>query len=366
MYNSISKKIKVLLISPLPNKSSFGGIGIWASRFVGFLQSNEDVEIRVVNSIPIDKKGNDIARTKNLFKKINCNLRVLKAIKKELSSFKPDIVHVNSSCTSLACLRDNVFLKTIRRRKIPSILHCRCNIEDQINNNKIGLFFFKKNIKMTSAVFALNQSSLGFIKELKGVKANPYIIPNFLDSSFILEKKNIKKHITDVVFVGHLVKEKGIDEIIYLAKEFPNINFTLVSGYTEQYPEHTRFPSNIKVTGNVQIEFVFDALDKSDLFLFPTYSEGFANALLEAMARGLPVITTNVGANFEMLEDKGGLIVSPKSKDQIKNAFLKIGDECERKKMSCWNIEKVKNSYTIDIVSHKIISVYYDIITKEK
>lgn len=360
---SANKKIRVLLVSPLPSSTSFGGIGIWTARFVEALKQKQNVEIRIVNSIPVDNNGKDIARSKNIFKKFNCNIRILKNIKRELNDFRPNVVHLNSSCTPFACARDYLFLKKIFKKHIPSVLHCRCNVKDQINNNKVGLFFFKKNIRLASRVLVLNKDSNLFVNTLKNAKVKCLIVPNFLQKNNVVEHKIIKQHIENVSFVGHLVKQKGIEEMIFLAKEFPKLHFTLACGYTEQYPNRSLFPQNVEITGNLVVDDVFQILDKSDVFLLPTHSEGFSNALLEAMARGLPIITTNVGANTDMLENKGGIIVDSKSNEQLKNALIRIDDELVRKEMSVWNINKVKSSYIEDIVPNNILNIYFDLMT---
>lgn len=351
------------MVSPLPSSTSFGGIGIWTARFVEALKQKQNVEIRIVNSIPVDNNGKDIARSKNIFKKFNCNIRILKNIKRELNDFRPNVVHLNSSCTPFACARDYLFLKKIFKKHIPSVLHCRCNVKDQINNNKVGLFFFKKNIRLASRVLVLNSNSNQFANNLDDTKSKCLIVPNFLQKSAIVDCKIINKHIGTVSFVGHLLRQKGIEEIIYLANEFPNLHFILACGFTEQYPNRNRFPQNIEITGNLVVDDVFQILDKSDVFLFPTHSEGFSNALLEAMARGLPIITTNVGANTDMLENKGGIIVDSKSNEQLKNALIRIDDELVRKEMSVWNINKVKSSYIEDIVPNNILNIYFDLMT---
>lgn len=49
-------------------------------------------------------------------------------------------------------------------------------------------------------------------------------------------------------------------------------------------------------------ERVKNLLDQAGVFVFPSHSEGFVNALLEATARGVPIITTPVRANADMIE----------------------------------------------------------------
>lgn len=355
-------KIKLLLVSPLPKKNSFGGIGSWTIRFVKHLQKNENIDFEVIDNIPVDKKGRDIARTKNIFKKIAFNYRVYKSLKKKISSLKPNVVHFNSSCTPLACLRDYVFLKYCFNNKIKTILHCRCNVEYQIGKSKIGNYFFKKNVNLASSVITLNSFSFDFVCKKKKTSAKVFIIPNFIEKTSIIETKEIKPSVTNIVFVGHILKQKGIGEIINLAEKFSNIHFTLVGGFTEEYSNSGFFPSNIEITGNIPVNLVIKKLDESDLFLSPTYSEGFSNALLEAMARGLPVVTTDVGANKDMVENKGGIIVAPNNINELCNALNDIQSIETRRKMSEWNIDKVYKKYTSDVVIKDILDIYFKLL----
>jgi L-malate glycosyltransferase len=69
-----------------------------------------------------------------------------------------------------------------------------------------------------------------------------------------------------------------------------------------------------------------DALKTLDIFALPPCSnEGFSNALLEAMAMGLPVVATRVGGNVEMIDhDRTGLLVSPSQPAELAGAFIRL------------------------------------------
>ena len=82
------------------------------------------------------------------------------------------------------------------------------------------------------------------------------------------------------------------------------------------------------------------------------------------MARGLPVITTDVGANKDMLEDNGGVIVPVNDSDAIDVAIQQMSDKNLRKQMSRFNVEKVERNYTIDIVMQRLTDLYKSIISK--
>lgn len=62
-----------------------------------------------------------------------------------------------------------------------------------------------------------------------------------------------------------------------------------------------------------------------DVFILPSLSEGFSNAVLEAMAAGVPVIATSVGGNGEaVIPEKTGLLVAPADSDAIAAAVLRL------------------------------------------
>lgn len=67
-----------------------------------------------------------------------------------------------------------------------------------------------------------------------------------------------------------------------------------------------------------------------DAFVLASYNEGMANALLEAMASGLPCIATEVGGHNEVIENgESGILIKPRSADEIANAILSILNDDE-------------------------------------
>src|SRR5207302_8353544 len=86
-----------------------------------------------------------------------------------------------------------------------------------------------------------------------------------------------------------------------------------------------------------QVEFAGETSDPrtelaaADLFLLPSLSEGFSNALLEAMASGLPVVATDAGGNAEALVDgEGGRIVAARDVEAMAAAIEELGGDQPR------------------------------------
>lgn len=344
--------MKIMLITQLPPPT--GGIAIWSNRYIDYCKNN-NIDISVVNNAMIGERGSNFHAKKSLVVEIKRSIGIFKSILKQKKSFLPEIVHFNSACSPKGIIRDYLCIKLIG--KIPIVFHCRCNIEDQLNNNRLGIYFFKLAAKKAKKIIVLNIASKNYIEKLG---LNTEIVPNFISNTYLkTEPKQVNYQIQKVCFTGHIHKEKGIDEIVEVAKEFPNIQFTLVGKAEEKY-EKLSDEKNIEMTGNLAVESVKEILDESDVYIFPSYTEGFSNALAEAMARGLPVIASDVGANFDMVENKGGIIVPCRQVMPIITALKKMEKKQVRKQMSEWNIEKVKKEYLISPVMKKLIDIYND------
>jgi glycosyltransferase involved in cell wall biosynthesis len=345
--------LRVLLVSPLPPPT--GGIATWTVRYLNWMKNN-NYQVELVNIALRGKRSENSASTKNIFVEFARAVRIVINIKKKIKLFKPSIVHINTSCSKLGIVRDYLCAKISKKHKTKVIIHYRCNIEDQIGESRIGNYYLKKISKISNSNFVLNKSSESYLARTKC--RNIKIVPNFVDNYFITdEEKKIKNNISQICFTGHIKKSKGILEILKAAQDFPNINF-LIAGPNFETHLDLETPSNIYYLGILGKEQIKETLYKSDVFLFPSYTEGFSNSLLEAMAMGLPIITTKVGANFEMLENTGGIILELMNLKSLSNYIIDIDDPLVRKKMSNWNINKVKDKYTIDIVMSNIIKEY--------
>lgn len=134
-----------------------------------------------------------------------------------------------------------------------------------------------------------------------------------------------RKEIFTFLFVGRIVGDKGINELVQAFKclqgEYPNIRLLLVGRFEENLdPLNPETMAMIKDTP--EIEHVGaqygDALlayyAASDCFVFPSYREGFPNTVLEAGAMGLPSIVTDINGSREIVTSgENGIVIPSKS-----------------------------------------------------
>ena len=108
-------------------------------------------------------------------------------------------------------------------------------------------------------------------------------------------------------------------------------------------------------------------LVQGDVFVLPSLSEGFPNVVLEAMAAGLPIVSTNIGGLSEIIHnEENGYLVEPKNPEQLANKILKILKNPEIDHiMSLNNMEKVKE-YSWESVTESLENIYINILVTLK
>lgn len=344
--------MRILLVSPVPPPA--GGIATWTKLFVKAMKEREKIKVDIVNTAVIGKRIksftkisliSEIYRTIKIFIELNKKLRV-----------NNNIIHFNTACSKRGIIRDYLLMKRIRSKTNKLILHCHCDTKYMVDG-KISSFFFKRVCLLSDKIFSLNKSSYDHIMEISNRKS--VIMPNFFDGELLKEitRKKEEKKIKNILYVGHITEAKGCKEILSIAPRFPNITFTMI-GYLSEEIKKIPASKNIVFLGEISKERVLKEMQASDLFFFPTHTEGFPNVVLEAMACGLPIVSTQVGAIPEMIEDKGGIIVEVENINQLTKAIKNLEITEVRKKMSEWNREKVLNSYTLNIITDEILKEY--------
>jgi glycosyltransferase involved in cell wall biosynthesis len=157
-------------------------------------------------------------------------------------------------------------------------------------------------------------------------------------------------HRDDVVLisVGGLVERKGYHRVIEIMPEltaaFPTLRLLIVGGATaegnnrdqlEQQVKDLGMAANVQFLGPKPHDKLADVLSAADVFVLATSNEGWANVFLEAMACGLPVVTTDVGGNKEVvMSEDYGLVVPFGDKSALLHAILNAVQ-------TQWNTQKI-------------------------
>lgn len=343
--------MKVLLVS-VKSADAKGGIAVWTEHYLRGCK-NIGIECDLVNTAVLGKNVKQTTLKRNFLEELNRTRGIMKQLNHCLSNNNYKLAHLNTCIGLFGVIRDYYIAKKISRKGIPIVLHFHCDIPNWVNSFLVRVYL-KKILRISSVNLVLCDSSYEFLKarRISSVK-----IANFVEENLIISHKEIRAELSKVCYVGRISAKKGANEIFEVAKQKPNITFNLIGDISDEIKGKI-IPSNVNCCGAMSHEEVIAMLDDADVFLFPSHSEGFSLALAEAMSRGLPCIATDVGANRDMLEDKGGYIVSVGDINAIVDVLAQMANLDVRKNMSAWNIKKVKECYTSGTVMKEIYTVY--------
>ena len=160
------------------------------------------------------------------------------------------------------------------------------------------------------------------------------ILPNGYDANefYYIPKQMARKRLglpidcTIGVFVGEFCERKGNKRVVEAARAIPDLKLILI-GKGEKVPNNAQ----ILFQGRCAHEEICGYLNSADFFVLPTLAEGCCNAIVEAIACGLPVISSNRSFNDDILNEKYSIRVNPESIDEIQIAMKKLVDSPERR-----------------------------------
>lgn len=173
-----------------------------------------------------------------------------------------------------------------------------------------------------------------------------------------------------ITTVGNLRRVKGHDVLLEAAaivrQQMPEARFTIGGEVLEpeffsslqQQIARLGLGSHVSFVGGVRD--LPKHLAGADLFVLPSRSEGFSNAILEAMAASLPVVATNVGGNAEAVQSgTTGLIVPPENAEALARAMLTILSDPEKAaSMGVAGRRSVAENFTTDAMMRRIGGMY--------
>ena len=231
--------------------------------------------------------------------------------------------------------------------------------------NNIWKAFYPLAIRKANII-----TSSHFLAERLKLK-NSVVIPNavFLDQFKAIDYAD--KEIVNLVTVTNFYYKDKADGIIGIFKVLSNLPkevrdhvfYSIVGGgpYLRQITQEAkRFKLNVKLYGTLPNSK--EALQNSDIFIYYSFHDNSPIAILEAMACGLPVVTNDVGAVTEMIEDKkDGFIVN--DYDSYAQCLLNLINNVDlRAKIGRNSRNTIKNKFNWGNIVDKYIGIYNEFI----
>jgi glycosyltransferase involved in cell wall biosynthesis len=286
---------------------------------------------------------------------------------------RPKLVHLSCSLSPAGITRDLGCAVIARIFRVPIISHYHGNLPDFHYASFYGLsgFCLRALLRIAKINIVENQMSLRQARQINQRVDGIVLLPNFIEDEIFAQKRTISQSRSSryqALFIGGITRAKGCAEILSIAQLMPEIDFHLFGKmHDDMAPLYAHAPKNIILHGTVQHDVLLNEMAKNDFLLFPSYSEGFPLSVLEAMAVGLPVIATKVGAIPEMIDEGlGGFLVEPRDVSSMVSAIKAfIMDPKLKSSMGTYNAEKSYHHYRSSIVMAKMLKIYNQLAAME-
>ena len=200
------------------------------------------------------------------------------------------------------------------------------------------------NISGVIAVSTKNKQELVSNRVVSDEKVS--VFPNAIDtgSFYLMNKNEVRKELEIpescfiVAFVGHYIHRKGPLRVAAAIKDMTDVNSFFI-GDGEEKPDC----DGILLTGRLPHDEIVKYLNAADVFVLPTLAEGCSNAIVEAMACGLPIISSNLPFNDDILDDTNSIRIDPNNIDEIKSSIQLLRDNSVlREKLALGAIKKAE------------------------
>jgi glycogen synthase len=214
--------------------------------------------------------------------------------------------------------------------------------------------------------------SAGLADIVRGVSPglNVSVIPNGVDTDLFQQREPVRSAgPLLLLYVGRLRRFKGLSELLFaVAEARGRIRRTLRLDIVGEGPAHDDLQSMarrlgvadiVRFRGRLQSQAMPEVYRNADIFVFPSHAEGMPNAVLEALATGLPVIGTRIEGTRELVRHGvEGLLVQPGDAPALQSAIVALAADDERRAEMGWAARKRALQFSWDTMADEYLAVF--------
>jgi len=276
----------------------------------------------------------------------------------------PDIVYIEEEPFVPACMQ---FMKAAKKLGKKAVFFTWENINRKYNPvyNSIE----KYCLQNAHAAVAGNNEAMEILR-LKGMKVPVEVIPQYgLNMADFKPCIGFGTGIKEIVYIGRITPEKGIDTLLRAAANVPDINVNLIgtgsAEYTKQMQQlafELKITDRVKFHGHMNRQALNEFLPKMQVLVLPSvttpgWKEQFGRVLIEAFASKIAVIGSSSGEIPFVISDTG-LVFKEGNAQDLAGAINKIkNDKFIFEKLTALGYKRVAENYTNEIIAEKIVKL---------
>lgn len=197
----------------------------------------------------------------------------------------------------------------------------KIRVQDYYSQGKID-----KYLPQIKGVIAVSTKNLEESRNLDLLRFAPKtcVLPNAINPNefYCMPKEDARRVLgfasneKIVIFVGAFCHRKGVLRVVEAVEKLDGVKLILI-GSGEQTPQSDRILFSGKVPHNELVKY----LNAADVFALPTLAEGCCNAIVEALACGVPVVSSKLPFNYDILNSGNSIMVNPENITEIAEAL---------------------------------------------
>jgi len=293
-----------------------------------------------------------------------------RALRGQLSSFAPDVLHLHMPNTSA--------FWALKIPPVPMVVHWHADVVSSRYDKKLAVLYpayrvlEKRLLDRADLVIVTSEPYLQTSRALKNFRHKCVVVPLGLDPGRLRRDAEQAAERTDrplVLSVGRFAYYKGYEHLVAAAREIPRADFAIVgSGPTRKKTlalvRALGLEDRVRLPGRLDDPDMHALLACCDVFCLPSIerTEAFGVALLEAMAFGKPLVTTDIpgsGVGFVNVDGVTGLIARPGDpKDLADKIRVLLEDREASARMGKEALARFEAHFLIDRVAERIEDLY--------
>ncbi len=342
------------------DKNRLGGMWTVANNYISNKKYNNEVDLTYIAT---STNGSIVKRT----------LLMIKAfinVRKTLSHRDFDLVHIHMAEKG-SVFRARIITKIAKKHNTKVVIHMHAgpfiNWYSTLNKKKqkqvMELFTLADRVLVLGKYWKKSLSEIVDNNKIR-VLYNGVNVPN---------KNNYNANGKYITYMGVLKKEKGIydliDAISLIDKELDKSIIVKLCGIDlegniQEYINNKKLNNRFDLAGWVDAKERDNVYKNTILNLLPSYFEALSMTVIESMANGIPIITTNISTMNEMLDNEDLLIEPGNSKELSKKIIKYIKEKELREKVSKDIYNRAKATFSCEDMINNTLNIYMELIKK--
>ncbi|RQG97184.1 glycosyltransferase family 1 protein [Natrarchaeobius chitinivorans] len=191
-----------------------------------------------------------------------------------------------------------------------------------------------------------------------------HVLPNAVEPSSY--DPEFEVDLPRLVFVSNMIERKGVAELVEAIDRLEStvdrpfeVHFAGKGPLSSSVSDLADAHENVIYHGYVSEERKRELLSEGSIYVLPTYAEGLPIAMLEGMAGGNAIVSTDVGSIPEVIDDEHGRLVEPGDVDELHDALQSLVESPERvEQMGRQNRTQIEEQYSWEEITDELLEVY--------